>query len=338
MTTQPTGSRRPTIMEVARLAGVSHQTVSRYLRFGGEGLKPRTRDSVAEAIAQLHYRPNLAARSMRTRVTGRVAVVMPALAYNPTRMLAGATHAAHEAGYQVEVISPEGGAAARAERVLELADSRQVDGILALSTVDLPTRDLPTDAVLVVAAAFDDEMRGMGELVDASPLEEIIEHLAGLGHRRFLHVAGSSLFASARARAATFTATLDRLGLQSAGVFDGDWSGESGIAAVESIRAGEEPTAIIAANDLVAMGVLRGAHQRGWSVPGNVSVTGWDDTPGSAVLVPSLTTVDVNHERIGENAMARLIARLRDEEPRIADDPIARVVWRESTGPAPTAG
>lgn len=335
MSTQPTGQRRPTIMEVARLAGVSHQTVSRYLRFGGEGLKPRTRDTVAEAIAQLNYRPNLVARSMRTRVTGRVAVVMPALAFNPARMLGGATRAAHAAGYQVEVISPEGGAAARAQRVIELADSRQVDGILALSSVDVPAHDLPSDAVLVVSAAFDDEMRGIGELADASPIEEIIQGLAELGHRRFLHVAGSPLFASARARAARFVETLDRLSLESAGVFEGDWSGESGIAAVESVRAGEEPTAIIAANDLVAIGVLRGAHQRGWAVPGDVSVTGWDDAPGSALLVPSLTSVEVNHERIGENAMARLIARLRGEDARLVDEPLSRVVWRESTGPAP---
>ena len=335
MSTQPTGQRRPTIMEVARLAGVSHQTVSRYLRFGGEGLKPRTRDTVAEAIAQLNYRPNLVARSMRTRVTGRVAVVMPALAFNPARMLGGATRAAHAAGYQVEVISPEGGAAARAQRVIELADSRQVDGILALSSVDVPAHDLPSDAVLVVSAAFDDEMRGIGELADASPIEEIIRGLAELGHRRFLHVAGSPLFASARARAARFVETLDRLGLESAGVFEGDWSGESGIAAVESVRAGEEPTAIIAANDLVAIGVLRGAHQRGWAVPGDVSVTGWDDAPGSALLVPSLTSVEVNHERIGENAMSRLIARLRGEDARLIDEPLSRVVWRESTGPAP---
>ena len=174
MTTHPPAERRPTIMEVARLAGVSHQTVSRYLRFNGEGLKPKTRDSVESAIAQLNYRPNLLARSMRTRVTGRIAVVMPALAFNPARMLSGATRRAHEAGYQVEVISPEGGPAERAERILELADTRLVDGILSLSPVDLGSLVLPTDTVLVVSADFDDEMRGIGELADATPIGELI--------------------------------------------------------------------------------------------------------------------------------------------------------------------
>lgn len=335
MTTHPPAERRPTIMEVARLAGVSHQTVSRYLRFNGEGLKPKTRDSVESAIAQLNYRPNLLARSMRTRVTGRIAVVMPALAFNPARMLSGATRRAHEAGYQVEVISPEGGPAERADRILELADTRLVDGILSLSPVDLGSLVLPTDTVLVVSADFDDEMRGIGELADATPIGELIGGLAELGHRRFFHVAGSSQFASARARATTFLRTLERLGLESTGVFDGDWSGQSGLAAVETIRSGEEPTAIIAANDLVATGVLRAARKRGWDVPGAVSVTGWDNAAGSEFLLPSLTTVDVNLERVGSNAMARLIARLRDEAVALDARPINRVIWRESTGPAP---
>ncbi|KQZ84976.1 LacI family transcriptional regulator [Microbacterium sp. Root166] len=335
MTIRAGADRRPTIIEVAKLAGVSHQTVSRYLRFNGEGLKPRTRDSVADAIAQLNYRPNLVARSMRTRVTGRVAVVMPALAFNPARMLAGATKTAHDAGFQVEVISPEGGAAARAERIRELVDARQVDGILSLSPVELGPQDLPADAILVVSADFDDEMRGIGALADATPIAELIGALAELGHRRFYHVAGSSQFASARARAAGFVETIERLGLDSAGVFDGDWSGRSGIDAVEAIRSGEEPTAIIAANDLVATGVLRAAAKRGWDVPGDVSVTGWDNTPGSEFLLPSLTTIDVNLERVGSNAMARLIARLRSAPPELDAGPVNRVVWRESTGPAP---
>lgn len=337
MSSREAGMRRPTIMEVARLAGVSHQTVSRYLRFDGEGLKPRTRESVEAAISQLNYRPNLLARSMRTRVTGRVAVVMPALAFNPARMLSGATRTAHDAGYQVEVISPEGGAAARAARILELSDARQVDGILSLSPVSISADDLTSDSVLVVSADFDDEMRGVGELADASPVREFIERLAELGHRRFFHVAGSLQFASARARATTFVETIEQLGLHSTGVYDGDWSGQSGVDAIGTIRSGQEPTAIIAANDLVATGALRGARQHGWDVPGTVSITGWDNVPESEFLVPSLTTVDVNLERLGSNAMARLIARLRDEKPAVDEGPLNRIIWRESTGAAPTS-
>lgn len=329
--TQPS-TRRATIVEVARLASVSHQTVSRYLKFNGEGLKPATRERVESAIEELNYRPNLLARSMRTRTTGRVAVLIPILAFNPARMLAGATTTAHQAGYSVEVISPEGGATARTERILDLADTRQVDGIVSLSPV-LTDRieKLVTDIPVVVSEDFDDEMRGIGDLADAAPVSELITRLAELGHRRFFHVSGAAQFASARSRATMFLESVERLGLESAGVHEGDWSGESGIAAVHSLPSHRPPTAIIAANDLVAAGVMRGAAERGWDVPGDVSVTGWDNNQIGLFMTPALTTVDVSLEQIGARAMTRLIGTLRNEEPVFGDGPLNHVIWREST-------
>lgn len=328
-------TRRATIREVAELAGVSHQTVSRYLKFNGDGLKPRTRERVEAAIEELDYRPNLLARSMRTRTTGRVAVLIPALVFNPARMLAGATATAHEAGYSVEVISPEGGAAARTERILELADTRQVDGIVSLSPVLIDRIDKQaSDVPVVVSEDFDDEMRSIGALTDAAPVTEIVKHLAELGHRRFFHVSGSPQFASARARTKVFLESVESLGLEVVGVHEGDWSGESGIEAVHALPARRAPTAIVAANDLVAAGVMRGAVDRGWDVPGDVSVTGWDNNPIGLFMTPSLTTVDVNLEQIGSKAMTRLISTLRDEAPQFGEEPLFEVVWRESTAAA----
>ncbi|WP_197972319.1 MULTISPECIES: substrate-binding domain-containing protein [Streptomyces] len=193
-------------------------------------------------MRELDYRPNLVARSMRTRRTGRLAVVMPPMTFSPSRMLAGAAAAAHEAGYAVEVVSLQGGAEARTERVLELADSEQVEGILALVPFRPEIEErLPTGAAVVVSADFDDSMRGIGELTDASPVAELIEHLAGLGHRRFLHVAGDQQFASARARKDAYLRAVERLGLESVGVADGDWSGESGVTAIHELDAGRPP-------------------------------------------------------------------------------------------------
>lgn len=336
MTERSTTDRRATILEVAELAGVSHQTVSRYLRFKGEGLKPATRERVEYAITELNYRPNLVARSMRTRVTGRVAVVLPALAFNPARMLAGATTKAHDSGFTVEVLSPEGGAELRAERILELADSRQVDGILSFAPVKLRGEQSASDTPIVISAEFDDEMRGTGELADAEPIREFVERLASLGHRRFYHVAGDARFPSAVARVEAYEQTVARLGLESVGVYAGDWSGDSGIAAVRALAADQRPTAIIAANDLVAVGVIRGARERGWDIPGEISVTGWDNDPIAAFLTPTLTTVSMNLERLGSNAMARLIGVLRKEAPELSTDPISKVHWRESTTEAPS--
>ena len=333
-----TAQRRPTITDVARLAGVSPQTVSRYLRFNG-GLKPLTLERVEKAIRELDYRPNLVARSMRTRKTGRLAILMPAMAFNPSRMLAGASATAQSAGYFVDVVSAGGGVRARSERLLELADSGQFEGILSLSPV-LPSTEnkLHQRTAVVISADFDDEMRGIGELADATPLVRMIEHLAALGHSRFLHVAGDAQFASARARKQSYLDTVERLGVESVGVFDGDWSGESGIEAIRSLPDRSRPTAVIAANDLVAAGVVRGARERGWDVPGDVSVTGWDNDGLGQFMTPSLTTVDVDLERLGSRAMGKLIASLSDTAPEANEETLFRIIWRESTAEPPTTG
>lgn len=334
--------RRPTITDVAQLAGVSHQTVSRYLRFGGNGLKPMTRERVEGAIRELDYRPNLVARSMRTRRTGRLAVLMPPMVFstyrvpvsNPNRILAGATAAAHGEGYVVEVLSFEDAADGRTDRMLELSDSGQVEGILSFAAVPRSSEErLRRGATVVVSADFDDEMRTVGELAEGTPIARIMQRLAELGHRRFLHVAGDLQFASARGRKQTYLDTVERLGLESVGVYDGDWSGESGVEAIRSLPAGPRPTAVIAANDLVAAGVLRGAKDHGWDVPGDLSVTGWDNYPVGPFLSPSLTTVETDLFRLGGNAMKRLIATLRGESPELSDEPLSRIIWRESTGP-----
>lgn len=334
MTERSTATRRPTIKEVARLAGVSHQTVSRYLR-SRNGLKPDTLARIDAAVSELNYRPNLVARSMRTRRTGRLAILLPTVAFNPARMLHGATEAAHEGGFSVEVVSVIGDTGTRTERMLEIAGTGQVEGILALAPLSPGFEDhLPHGETIVVAPDFDDEMRGIGELADASPLVELMEGLVEFGHRRFLHVAGNLQFASARARKAAYLETIERLGLESAGAVDGDWSGKSGYDAVHSLPDEALPTAVVAANDVVAAGAIRALIDRGLDVPGQVSVTGWDNNEVCQYLPPALTSVEVDLESLGRNAMLSLIKSIsgRDLEP--PPGPLQRVVWRESTGPA----
>ena len=327
--------RRPTIMEVAQLAGVSHQTVSRYFS-APDGLKPATKARVDTAVHQLNYRPNLIARSMRTRRTGRLAVIVPTLTYSPSRMLAGAMGAAHDAGYAVDVLSPEGDAAARTDRLLELADSGQVEGIVSFAPVLPPLESMtPNGTLVVVSGDYDDEMRGIGELADASPVHEIIEGLASRGHRRFLHITGSLDFASARARRDAYISAIAEHDLESVGVYEGDWSAESGRAAILQLGAQHRPTAVVAASDSVAAGAVRGAVERGWSVPGDLSVTGWDNQPLGRFLFPALTSVETDLELLGRRAMRRLIVTLQGGEPEAPATRLTTVIWRESTGRAP---
>jgi DNA-binding LacI/PurR family transcriptional regulator len=328
-------AKRPTIMEVARLAGVSHQTVSRFLKYNGDGMKPATSERIRTAIEQLDYRPNLVARAMRNRRTGRLAMLLPAgTAVSALELLAGATAAAHEAGYVVEVVTLGGAPQTWSQRALELSDSGLFEGILSLTRMSLPTQR-PGSVPIVVSPDYDDRMRGVGELADASHMAEIVEGLAAYGHRRFLHVAGDYAHASARQRRQVYLDTLGRLGLESHGVADCAWSAEAARQAVLGLPPGSGVTAVIGANDLVAAGAMRGAWERGWKVPEDLSVTGWDNNPVTAFLPPSLTTVDVDHERLGRRVLARLLAALRGEPAPEEDEPITQVIWRESTGPAP---
>lgn len=328
--------KRATIWEVARVAGVSHQTVSRYLRNNG-GLRPATREKIDKAIAELDYRPNLIARSMRTRRTDRIAIVLPELTNSvPLPMLRGAAAAAREAGYMTDVMGLEGGESRRAEGVAALLGSGQVDGILSFT----PLADLGTvpdgSAPVVVFGEYDDDMHSLGKMADAGPVEDILRHLAGLGHRRFMHVAGPRNWVSADNRRAVYAESIAKLGLESYCVCDGDWSVASGYKAARELPADSGVTAVFAANDYVAMGVIRGFQDRGVRVPEDVSVFGWDDEQFGQYLRPTLSTVKSDGEALGRQAMLALLAAIRGEQPpeiQVAD--FYEVVPRGSSGPAP---
>lgn len=337
----------PTSRDVARLAGVSQATVS-YVLTGKGSISPATRERVLQAAESIGYRPNLAARSMRTRRSGRLAVITGVVAVgNQMRMLTGASRAAAEAGYAIETSSVDGSVADRTERVLELAAGGQYEGILTFVPV-LPEalsdgRDSPP---VLAATAFDEQMRSSGELAEADLMEVLVQALVAAGHRRFLHVAGSQEFASARARRDTYVACLERLGaelqethgsrepLESLGVVGNEWSAESARQAILALPDDATPVAVLAANDMLAIGVLRAAAERGWTVPGDVVVTGWDNAAFGAYTMPSLTTVDVDFQAAGRHAMRLLIAALRGEDPPARGSALQRIVWRESTGAA----
>ncbi|NUT96477.1 MAG: LacI family DNA-binding transcriptional regulator [Saccharothrix sp.] len=328
--------------QVAKVAGVSHQTVSRFLRDGGDGLRPETLRKVTAAIEELDYRPNLAARSMRTRRPDRIAAVLPVSTHLvPLRLLNGAASAVHEEGYLLDVVGLEGDAAARAVRLRSLLHPDNVDGILSFAPLaeTLDGIDPTSFAVpVVVDGEYDDDMRGQGLLADASCVAEIIGLLAGAGHREFFHVAGDLRWASARNRRAAYEAAVTRLGLVSHGIVDGDWSVRSGWdAAVERI-AGSGATAVFAANDMVAFGVVQGLQSVGLRVPEHVSVFGWDDEEVGRYMLPALSTVRVDRERQGREAALRLLAVLRGETPApaLGTTGLHSIVVRGSTGPVPS--
>ena len=327
-------SKRATIYDVAELAGLSHQTVSRYLRHNG-GLKPATSTKVQAAIEALGYRPNMTARSMRTRRTGRVAILMPAaLRSLPLRLMAAASAAAHTAGYALDILGLEGPEASRAAKAQELADSGEFEGILAIATLGNEPIGSSTTPIVIVAD-YDDELHGIGALADGAACAEIVQTLVELGHTHILHVAGDQQYASARNRRKTFIDAAERLGV-SGTVTVGDWFGQSGYDAVAALPGDTPITAVVAGNDGQAMGAIRAAHDRGWSVPRDLSVFGWDDKELGRFSSPSLSTVAVDRERQGHQAMSELIALIHGTESPPADTASLHTIkLRESIGPVP---
>ncbi|WP_426225044.1 LacI family DNA-binding transcriptional regulator [Pseudarthrobacter sp. DSP2-3-2b1] len=336
-TVGPGRSKAPTIYDVAELAGVSHQTVSRYLKDKAK-LKPATLDRVEKALAELNYTPNLAARSLRSRELYRLVVIVPeASLYFPLRMLNGAAEVAHAAGFRIDVVAMEGTAQARASRLQGLLAGDDVAGILSFVPRPAKLGSSPEEGPkvpMVVAGEYDNRMRARGSLADGTSAAKIVEHLASLGHRNFFHVAGPSAWPSARNRLAVYEETIAQLGLTSLGVAAGDWSPAAGYAAGQEIAALPEVTAVVAANDTMAMGVIRALHEHGITVPDQISVFGWDDMAEAKYFIPSISSVNMDVEALGARSMGELIARIRGGQP--TDDGLTlapmELVFRESTG------
>lgn len=345
MTPSPAAARPParaaTIYEVARLAGVSHQTVSRFMADRSK-LKASTSEKVERAMAELNYSPNLTARSLRTKAAYRVLALVPGSSpYFPSRMLNGAAAAAREAGYHLDVVALEGAGPERTERLRGILDGGPFAG--ALSFVPISGTDLlqaQERIPVVVAGEYDDKMRGRGRISDGSAAQAIVEHLAALGHRRIAHIAGPQEWPAARNRLAVYRKAVHDAGLEDCGVAEAEWSAASGYTAAQTLLANPSFTAVFAANDHLAIGAIRALHDHGLRVPADISVVGWDDHPESAFLVPSLTTVHMDLEEQGSRAMEQLIAALNPgNTPPPEPGPTGmRLVLRESSGPAPNHG
>ncbi|MCP2046485.1 UNVERIFIED_ORG: DNA-binding LacI/PurR family transcriptional regulator [Paenarthrobacter nicotinovorans] len=327
--------RQPTLYDVAKLAGVSHQTVSRYLR-GGSPLRPGTVERVAQAVAKLHYTPNLAARALRTQEPDKILVIVPDDSIHvPTKMLSGARSVALAGGYRVETVTLDRDAAVVESQLRRALTASDVAGVLSFAPlVTSGVRQSPTQPPLVVAGDYDDALRAPGALADGGPTAMVVRHLASLGHAHFFHLAGPLSWPAARSRAAVYTETIIEMGVTSHGIEYGDWTISSGHAAGQRIATLEQVTAVVAANDHMAIGAMRALYELGLKVPGDISVIGWDDVEESSFLIPSLSTVRMDHEALGGRSMMDLLRRV-GKAPRTAMPTLARseILLRESVGP-----
>ena len=345
--------RAPSIRDVAEAAGVSTATVSRALSSPDKVSAP-TRDAVFQAIEETGYRLNMAARNLRKRETGAVAVLVPNLA-NPffSAILSGIAAVMSEAGYNVLISDtiPFGQADRDAEHQFPaFANARHVDGLIVLdgllppSALDSlgPTQIRPPT---VYACEWSDLIDRPRVVIDnAAAGRAVVEHLLALGHRRIGHISGppDNILTLERLKGAKAAVEAAGLTMQPDWIYPGDFSLESGARAAERWCASpDRPTAVFCACDVTAIGFIGALMRRGVAVPGEVSVIGFDDLDMASHLVPSLTTVRQPRPEIGRTAARLLLDRMAMPPAMRARTPVprlvlpTRLVLRESTAPPP---
>jgi DNA-binding LacI/PurR family transcriptional regulator len=331
----PGGSgRTANIFDVARLAGVSHQTVSRVIN-DLPNVRPATRARVERAIAQLQYSPSPAARALVTRRTRTIGLVTPGISdYGPTSIAMHFNFAARAARYSVESVSapPDDSKGIRA--VIDGLLRQRVDAIV-LVVVDVAVLDLVRNLDLripVVAAASTARRSPLIVSIDQyRGARSAVRHLAELGHTRILHLAGprTALDAIERVRGWRDELAVHRLELVDP--LYGDWSAASGhrLGSEMDIEPG---VAIFVGNDHMSIGVLSALRERGFRVPEDVSVVGFDDVPEAGYLFPPLTTVRQDFGTLGEIIMQKVLIAVEEPETITEDIPLpTHLVIRQST-------
>jgi len=333
-------SKQITIQDVAAAAGVSTQTVSRVINAKPD-IAEVTRECVMEAVRQLGYRPNSVARSLVSSRTHTLGVIASPLG-DPFRaeVVRSAEREARQRGY-VCIITFGDGTSETVRRMCHLLEERQVDGLLLLTPGSVPhdTIDIRLPAV---ALAFP-VLNGMVTNVDVDNVDggyQAAAHLTDLGHRRICVVVGPDGWKAsadrtegARRALAAVGVSLDPSRIEVAE----DWTLDAGYTAASALMERHpDTTALFCQNDLLAIGALRLLRERGRSVPGDVSVIGYDDMPICLYTSPSLSTVRQPRETLGRLLVQLLVDAIEQQTHSGQDVQVrAEVMPRESTAAPP---
>jgi DNA-binding LacI/PurR family transcriptional regulator len=328
------GRRLPRLNDVAALAGVSHQTVSRVVN-NHPNVSKGTRERVEAAISELGYRRNTAARSLVTRRSQTIGVLGSELSqYGPANTILGVEQAARDAGYFVSIAALKIVNRDTISDALRHFQDQSVDGVVVvvphsetLSALDAMALDVP---VVTVGSLGNETISGA--MVDQKRGAELaVTHLIEQGHRRIGHISGPLDWIDGAARAEGWSQTMRAAGLEDDLLVHGDWSAGSGYTIGRQLARERSATAIFVGNDQMALGVLRAFSEAGISVPGDVSVVGFDDTPEAAYFVPPLTTVRQDFEELGRRCVDAMVGEIEQGAAVSGIVVTPELVVREST-------
>ena len=339
-------ARPPVMSDVARLAGVSHQTVSRVLN-DHASVRVETRSRVLAAIAELGYRPNRLARALATRGFRSIGVVTnDTVAHGPSSTLLGIERAARDRGWGLTVAAPRTATRSAMLDAIEVVLDQGPGGLLVIAPDDRVAEALPAHLedlpVVWVAGPESGTALPTVRVDQAAGGRMATDHLLGLGHRTVWHVTGPGDRNEARSRLAGWAGALRAAGAGVPPPLAGDWSPESGHRIGRYLAERADVTAVFAANDEMAVGVLRALAEAGRRVPAEMSVVGFDDLPVAGYTIPPLTTVRQDFDELGRRAVARLacmVAPSGEDEPGCGEPGCGalrpELIVRGSTAPPP---
>jgi DNA-binding LacI/PurR family transcriptional regulator len=334
--------RRPVIADVARRAGVSVPTVSRVLT-GSVPVSEARRTRVLMAIKELGFHPNASARALVSGRRSMIGIIAPnTTRYGYARTLQGVEEAARASGYVVVIVVVESEEPTEIQAAIDLVLGQAVGGVVVIELDPVAvsvSEALPTTIPVVVAR--DERMRSSSlphaYVRDRNLAAEATRYLLSLGHRTVHHLAIPSA-ARGRGRALGWRAALVAAGAPVPDQVDALYDPASGYSAGRKLVEDPDVTAVLCGNDEVAIGLMRALAEAGRSVPGDVSVIGFDDQPFATMWVPSLTTVAQDFDELGRRAFALLDSQIRTGSSAHTSSLSPRLVIRESTAPPRSRG
>jgi DNA-binding LacI/PurR family transcriptional regulator len=329
-------ARAPSIRDVARLAGVSHQTVSRVLN-DHPSIRESTKARVLAVMGDLQYRPNRAARALvkgRSRTIGVLSASSEQ--YGPASSIAAIQDAARDAGYYVNTANLTSVDRDSIEAAVDHLMYQAVEGIVVIApqvrvfdalselSIDVPFVTLQSTGRMEHHALSVDQIGGA---------RLATRHLIDLGHRSIYHLAGPQDWIEAEARMRGF---LDEMGAQdvpTTAPILGDWTADFGYHAGRELLRIRDFTAIFSSNDQMALGVMHAIHDAGLRVPEDISIVGFDDIPESSHFWPPLTTIRQDFKELGRRCIAVLLDEIAGDARGYHGTLQPELVVRKSTAP-----